>query len=705
MRSFSALILSLALVTACKGPEGPEGPAGLDGTDGEDGQAVLSIDADTTWTEDTEITGYWLVRPGVTLTIEQGVTVTLLPGSGLIVEGTLATGTEGIVFEALSANATNLGVTIIGAATGLDNSSFTSIDLFLEGDGTTSLTGMEFEDSTLWLLDRTTDFALSSSTFRGSYTGANPAVVAEVASEVTVADSSFDGGVQGIDFVGAGPGAVLSVSNSTFAGLGQGVMATGLSDALPQVSLTSIEMEDLTGTALALYSAEATLDDVNITRTNTNGIVGDYNSSLTMANSQITDVRNSCIITDGGVDLTSVDITTCGGLGVSHGPAGGTLQDVTITDIYSNALSSSRGDLSLTNVGISEVRGYGVVLDDGALTVRGLTLAEVAKDGLLISFATVDVDGLTATSLGSRGISLSSTDGSLTNLTLSDMLSMGIAVYEGTVSISSSSVTGSYSSGLNLSVADVTLSDITIDDVQYGINSSQSTVVAERLDIRNSSRYGAYFLGESAGIADSTITLTEYSGIYSSQGSLTVEGTEISDVASHGIQVARGPATITDSQILDAAGRGISSDNSVTLSGTSVQRSASYGIYADELVMSDSEVLQSGSRGIYLTGATASSITNSDIRESAGNGVQGPVVETSNFTVSGSNIVGNEAWGMYGVRVADGNYIADNLGYTAVDTSEDEGGDGSWGIQTTQVKYVDSLTNPSSEEIAGTGPS
>ncbi len=706
MRSFVPVILALSLMAACKGPEGPEGPAGVDGEDGLDGQSVLSIDEDTTWDTDTEIAGTWLVRDGVTLTIEQGVTVTVLPGAGLIVEGTLATNGSGngIDFEALSSISSNLGVTVLGSATGLDGASFTGLDLSLEGNGTPTLSDVVFTDSTLWVMERTTPFSLSGATFNGTYTGAHPAIVAEVDTEITVSEASIEGGVQGIEFVGTGAGASLVVSDSSLRQLDQGITGTGLTTLPNDVTLTNVGMSNISGSALDLRRIHATLTDVNITLTDGTAIAGSANSKVTMVGGSIIDAGGSCIGLSGSATLDSVQIEGCGGTGVLVGRDGGSLTDVVVRDTYSSGIVSDQGDLVLERVEIYDARNLGVYVDYGSLTATDLVVEDSEQDSVRVTHGSIDLTGFTSRRSGQRAVLVSASTGSLSDVIIEDVVDQGITVDQSTVTLSDISVTAAGSYGLMFDVAEASLDGITVVDTIGGIWARLTDVTAADVSVDTSFFSGVQTYGGVVTFTDTTVTASQSHGLQGSFSALNLTDVTITDAGERGISATGGPLTLERVTITDTGERGIYSDRAFTLTDTSVQRTGDTGIQAPDVTMDYSEILDAGYRGMLLTAGEATTITNSDVRNSAYHGLQGVIADNVSMEISGCNFVDNAVWAMYGVGNLDGNYIAGNLGMDGADLTADAGEEGSQEVTTDQVRNAASITNPASAEIEGTGP-
>lgn len=384
------LAAALALACAPQGPQGPRGPAGEQGEtgpagdDGEDGPPGVGggdarvIEADTTWSGAETLERLVYVMPGVTLTVEAGTTVTLLPEAGLVVDGVLVADggpSSAIVFESGSSFDDSLLGVKLGATDGdpqLDNVVFDAVGLEVRGDGLDGLAFATFEDAGLVIRDRGEPFDLSNTTF--TWSGSRGvSVTARDPADLSLVDVDIAGGRAGIDLLGTAAYDVDLDDLGVTGTAGAGIVLEGPQQADSTLFARDLILRDLGGDGLRsqefqLDVAGVLVEDVERSGLRTNDHADPGPSTL----SDITVRRtgDDCLLVTYGATASTIVAEDCGGEGLRVGGAA-TLSDITVVRPASQGIWLGHGTLTRCSVTDGDSSGV-IVYDKGEPTTISL---------------------------------------------------------------------------------------------------------------------------------------------------------------------------------------------------------------------------------------------------------------------------------------------------------------------------------------------
>ncbi|MBT3219488.1 MAG: right-handed parallel beta-helix repeat-containing protein [Proteobacteria bacterium] len=612
---------------------------GDDGDDGDDGQGLYIIDNDMIWSADQELQSVIYVLPTVTLTIEEGVTVTLMPTAGLVVDGTLdiqgGNGTE-VTFEA--AAGANAGVIVSGTGdtSTIKRAIFDGVDLTIADDAATQIKNVAFSEATLNLQTRTAAFGVDLVTFADN-AHQKDCLVAIGLEDLTVMNSTFDGCDQAMVFDGGTDTAAvalsgLSISNST-TGI---VVGDGVHDQTATVGV--VDFDDLREGAIAFYGASGSVSAVTIDMTGATAIFGDANSIVSVVTSEINDSGGYAVDVAGTLSLDGVTINGAYGGVRSFGTT--YLGDSTVDNIVGVGFDIT-GDASITGTGVDTTSGTGIVVTQGNLTIDTTDVANAGDAGIYVSYGDFDGNDVTVDGAGTAGI----------------------YAFSGALPLVDGNVTDILGPGLAAKFGDVDLTDTVVDGVAgNGVVATGGDILTAGCDVLNTADDG--IVGD---------------------GDLEISNTDVDGVDGFGIHgIGGGSVTVTNSTVSNTGNTGIYADGAVDVSGTNIDTTGNFGIaaYQGSLEVDNCTVDSTLSSGIYsnlggyaevsnttITAPTSSAITVADgdlvvDTVTASGSVSGHGIHVNRGDVDITDVDISDVFD-YGVYVLSGDLTADALAVTS----------------------------------------
>jgi hypothetical protein len=489
-------------------------------------ETVFTLDEDLVWSEDTVISGVWYVAPGVTLRIEPGVEVSLLPGTGLVVDGVLlVVGTQEAPVRFTNASTLsvgNFGVSVGGSGdlSQLEQVSFDGVSLYLEGGAAPSVTGAQFMNASLVVSGRTERFEVIDSDFTDGQGELQDGIVATEVASLSVSGSTFLNLLNGILFDGGGTDPELVVANSTFERMTTAI-TSGLGGLRHRVDIDSITVTDTSDNALSLSNAVATVSNSAVSDADYHGIHTDRVSSLSLIDTSVSGTIRSCISALGSLDAQGVTASECGDAGLWTGTGGCAVRDSSFAD----------------------TGGYGV-----------------RCEGVL------SIDGATIQGTGRSAISAVNGVATVTGVTISSARGSGVEGYAGDVYVSGSSINDVDGSGVVVQYGSVIVSDTSISDARlYGLRAvvGDISVLAGGDGVRLADVGVHGIMGVDGNLNATSLIVSDVGdiGIYASAGDVTLTDTTVSGTGSHGVSVSDGNATITATdgpvEVLSAGAAGV----------------------------------------------------------------------------------------------------------------------------------------------------
>ena len=537
----------------CKGADGDVGQ------DGEDGKSLFTVDADLTWSADQELQGMVYVLPGVTLTIEEGVTVTLMPAAGLVVDGTLdvqgASSTE-VSFEATSGANAGVVVSGIGDTSTIKRAFFTGVDLTVADDGATQIKNVGFSDATLTLQSRTAAFAVDSVDFADN-AHQKDCLVAVGLEDLTVTNSTFDGCDGALVFDGGSDTAAVDISGVSIANSNSGI-SVGDGVHTQTASIGVVDFDDLREGAVALYGASASVSSVSIDMVGSAAIYGDMSSSLAIVTSVINDSGGYAVDVAGAVSLDGVTVNGAhGGVRTFGGIYVG---DSTIENIIGIGLEIT-GDAAITGATVESTSGTGIHVSGGRLDIDTTDVISAGDAGIVVEYGDFDGDDVTISGAGSVGIRTFNGDLTLVDGSVTDIFGPGLATEFGDVEITNTVIDGTAGSGVVVSGGDILAAGCDISNAKNDGIVGDGALDISGTDIDSVDQYG--IVGNGGGdvtVTNSTTTNTGNTGIYSDGGALDVVGTDVENTGNFGIGVYQGTLVVDDCTVTTTLSSGIYSN-------------------------------------------------------------------------------------------------------------------------------------------------
>jgi len=655
------LLVVLVLLVGCNDapdeapviPDPPAGPA--------PGETVYTLDQDITWGSDTLISGVWYVAAGVTLRIEAGVEVSLLPGTGLIVDGILdlaGTAEAPVTFvNASTLSVGNFGVSVGGAGdlSNLDNVSFTGVSLYLEGGASASISGSSFADASLSVSSREAPFVVDNCSFSDGQRDWQTAIVARDLVQLDVTSSTFHRVFRGIQFDGIGEASSLNVTDCDFSDLRTAVLS-GLGGAPHSVVVDTVRVTDSASSALDFYNAQVTVRDSTVESSLWHGIVADRASMLTLRDSSVTGAMLSCVVAHGGLDAQALSVSDCADNGIWIGDGGGLVRSSSVLDVggfgigADGALSvesttvqnSDRsgiygrdGDVTLTSVNINSARGYGVQSYNGDISITGSAISSVDESGVYAHYGSVFIS----------------------DTTVSDARSYGLRSYRGDLVVEAGSVGVEISAvdshAVYVQGGDLTATGLTVSDVGgIGIYCSGGDLSLTNSTVTASDSHGIYVLqgGASIDVIAGPVIVESAGGrgVLVTGGNLSADGVVVRNSSAAGVDVSDGQLLVSNCAIENAGASGISARQSPSLSvsGCAITGSYDHGITLSSggnLVVAATTVASSGLNGIYGYRVTVQ-VTDTVVSSSGGHGIY---AYNGALSVSNSSVLGATMFGIY----------------------------------------------------------
>jgi hypothetical protein len=625
-------------------PEDPEDPLP---------ENLFQVKEDLRWDEDITLGTVWMIPEGITLSIAAGVSVSFLPGAGLIVEGTvLGEGTADEPVRFLSSSqvtAGNYGVSVAGSAdaSSLNNVVFESIGLRLEGAASAGMSGCAFSDSTLTLLSRSNAFSLNDCHFSENRRDNQTAVYVRDLVSLDVTNSSFENVGYGITYNGTPDSAILTVSDSTFQNVTRAIEAGNVMKAEHQVTLTNLTVQDVSGTAIAVYGTQATLENVSVANTLSHGVYGDRKSTINWQNGSVSGAGQTSVYSAGSLNLNNVTVTNSDSHGVYAGEDGSTLNAMTISDIEGYGIYAY-GDLSVSNSAIQSVRSSGIYTAYGDTQISGVSVSEVLGQGIYTIYGSLTAENVSVSEVEGSGLYAHTGNLVVTGATMSGIRTHGLVTYRGSIDVSNTSVSDVENYGIYANDGGVTANTVTIDGIRgFGLYASYGDVNLTDVTVRNISNHGVYVREGNliANIGTTGVVVEDCDGIglYANSGTIVAHGLVINRMRSHGIYATYGSATLTNVVIDDVGGYGIYSykgplvlENALisnfvnaaayaykadaSITGVTITAAGERGFYVNngDLTLSDSTVDGAVYQGVYvnLGDASISDVTISDAGDS-----------------------------------------------------------------------------------------
>jgi hypothetical protein len=347
-----------------------------------------------------------------------------------------------------------------------------------------------------------------------------------------------------------------------------------------------------------------------------------------------------------------------------------------------------------TGVTVTNAETYGLYTYTGDMVAEGFTVTNTRSTGVLVSYGDLTVKDCEVTESGSYGIYGQEGNLSVTNCVINDVFNAAVLLSKGD---------------------QATVSDVDITDAgTYGVYVSRANATISEVTVTNAGSQGLYVGDGDAEITGVLVNVAGSSGVQVSDGDLTLSDATIGNVQGDAVYVSAGDALISELQVVDlssaqdeqsAVGSGIDVRGHALVTNTLIDKTESYGLYAESAEVSYTTISNGLDRGASIYGNAASSITYSDIIDNGSYGVVGVTKGTNGLQISKSNITGNYEYGVYYAQLMDGCYVADNYRLTGVDTTSGGTIDASFTTKGTQYNYLDSVTSPASAEVTGTGPS
>lgn len=541
--------------------------------------------------------------------------------------------------------------TISGNGTGgLELTKMTGTDL--------SLTRTTVSDNTtygLYCIDSTLTFnaaALGTATITGSKT-----LFAGFESSLTFDGLKISGGSQyGI----ANFGGKVGINNCTLSGNGIGLY----SDYGCVVTKSTFTGNTTTGASVL---GSASFSQCLIEK-NPNGlqITNDKTGLVTLAGSQIKDNTVYGIWFDGCT--TTFDASK--------------QADWSVQNNGSN-FGATGSTLTFNGFTISNGKTYGVVSEKGTLNLNNSTLTANGTGAFIAADSTLVASGTKFTSNTLYGVSIRG-KATLQNCTL-ERNTHGLQfanMTAGDFTSSGTTAANNSQAGLHLDSCTLTLTGsgingLTLSDNQYGIYSTNSTLVFDGFASK-SNTYGAWLTTSNVTMKNSTFTGSTYGLWATGNNSLNVDSSTFSGNGSYGVYLVGAGSLHNCSITGNGSGLYLNGTNvtDATLTGTKISGNSLYGVYSynGSLTLTDQSTkgwsidgngynIAGYQADITLTGAKMTgaknygvmaqygslNVTQSTIASDSG-GVWG--LYTTGFTVDQSHISGSNAgtWGVVNVE-------------------------------------------------------
>lgn len=580
---------------------GPE-----DTADTADEGSTCKIHEDTVWSGEVLLDCVWYVDPGVTLTIEAGSTLLMMPSGGLIVDGVLdLNGAEGspVTFRNnYSISSANYGVNVGGSgdASDLDWSVFEGVGLRLEGGAADGIANAVFSDATLEVLSRDTGFTVDSSTFQDNERDNQSYVVGRELPVLTVQNSTFEFGYVGVQYDGVQGEAHLDVVGSTFSKMRHAVLVGSIGDYDHSATLSDVSVDQTTSYGLYFLQTAATLSNVSVTNSNSIGIYGDNRSALTLNSVSVSDAASTCVYVAGTTTADGLTVERCQGQGVYGGRYGVDIRNAVVNDVESYGIYAN-GPLSVADTQISYTDSVALYGYNGAVTVSGVSIDHSLSYGIYANQG----------DLSANNVSIRETD------------SVGMYSNNGDILLSDSSITGVRSHAVYAYRGDLTVeagtTGVQITDIEgVGLYAADGNLTAANVALQDVRTYGVYAYYGNIDLTDATLDTIYNVGVYANRGNLTVYPTAgqvtLSNIESHGLYVYQGNLQATNVSVSNTLAYGmIVQYGDVTVSGCTVDNAFSHGIYGLDgtMTVTDTTVTNVLYAGVhnYIGDATVSNVT------------------------------------------------------------------------------------------------
>jgi hypothetical protein len=618
---------------------------------------VYQVTEDLRWDEDITIGTIWMIPEGITLTIAQGVTVSFLPGAGIMVDGSLLSeGTTENPVRFVSSNQIttgNYGVSVGGGADNsrLDGTVFESINLRLEGRATASISDASFSDSTLTLLSRDTPFSVQNCQFAENRRDNQAALYVRDLAELSVSDSSFVGVGNGISYNGTPDSAVLTVSNSVFHEVSRAIEAGNVLKSPHTVSLSGITVENSSTHAIALYGSDAQLENVSITQSLGYGVYADAESSINWTGGSVQNTQATGIYSAGSLNLVNVMVSDSDSHGIFGGEEGTTLTNVMVSDIEgygvyaygaltvidssfdqvrSSGIYSAYGNAFVSGTEVSNVLGHGIYAIYGDLTVENVNVHDVEGQALYTNTGNLTATGTTVMRARGYGIYAYRGDVSVTDVIVSEIENSGIFSNDGSIVAQNVTVDGVRGIGLYANYGGINLTDVSVlntvshavyakrgdivahpgttgvlieDTDGTGLYANTGNVYASSVEINRARNHGIYSSYGNVSVTGSTVTEVGQTSVYAYYGDLSLDNSTLQGFTQNGVYVYQGNANISNVVFEETGDRGIYVNvGDLTLDNTNISGTNYQAIYLTngDASLTDVTVSDTGDIGVYL---------------------------------------------------------------------------------------------------------
>ncbi len=448
----------------------------------------------------------------------------------------------------------------------------------------------------------------------------------------------------------------LTVDNVEISGGGTGLQFEAVQDATLVISDSSF-----TGVGnaitMAAYEAAARIDadlsgltfqDIGI-----RGVVANR-ADLSMTNATFDAVTLDAVFGDATVsaDLTGLTINDANGDCITvSGPL--TVADSTLTDCSLEGIQGG-SELTVTNTSITNAR-HGIWYD----------FLEADFDTPVVS-----ISGVTITNAVLRGIH--------------------VANYTSNTTIGSTTVDGTDLNECILVSGSADLDTVTAQNcashgVRVGRGGTANAVTTEttfggglRFDIWEAD----------VTITNATVSNAGLDGIYSGGTNTSIDHATVTGTGDDGIEIRTENANVTNATVTSADRYGIYLAGGGDVTQCAVDGAANWGVYIDAVspsLVDLCDVTNGGSIGVV-------------------GHFQGGIRNGSLLTVSNSNLMGNADRGVGYAKYLDGNFLADNAGFTGADTTVAGTEDDLYNAHNDQSAFIDVILSAASEAVTGTGP-
>ncbi len=502
---------------------------GIEEPEDEIPENVYTIDEDLRWDEDIALTTVWYIAEGATLSIAPGVTVSFQSGAGIVVDGAIVTeggdNASGVTFTSGNTLGTgNYGVSVGGKenASVLDNATFDGINLRLEGSASTGMTGGAFRDATLGVYSRAGGFSLSNTSFSENRRDNQAAIVARDVGQLDVSACSFAEVGHGIIYDGTSESATLTIQESTFTQVTRAALVGNL-QALPHiVRVTDVQVSQTSSQGFAVYGAEMTLKDVDVSDTLSYGVYGNAESTILWTGGSVERTVAHGVYSGGSLEMTDVLVNDTDSHGVYAGEEGSTLTRVTISDTEGYGVYAT-GPLTVIDSSVTMARGHSIYASYGDLNVSGTTVSQGNGIGVYAAYANLSASNVQVSNTLSHGLYTAYGDLYVEDVRVQDAENTGIYANRGTLTAVNTQVSGARGVGLYSYLGTLSATNVSVENVEsHGFYASDAAIIADTVTINDARGYGMASAYGDIDLTDVVISNTLSSGVYANRGSVTV---------------------------------------------------------------------------------------------------------------------------------------------------------------------------------------